>query len=499
MRRKLIKFILATTILAGILSACQKEYDELSGDRSYTVDEARAWYEAHNPGYLELKSGGNERNIKIIKPDWARGMKSENSDEEIIEADILTNGGFGFATEELYSKWEASGNERYMRSHTRLVVLKNKKTKTETGCFMTIIGDRSYMERKNFDTGGNRYRKPENDFSGVILFHYLNGGFSNGWRYTGGQLTHITTISFEELMDNGLKSAFYCKTEPFYYWNVVCTHYYYVTSVDGVVIKKEYSYSTCDPVQVYAGSITNCSEISGGGAPPPVSGGYTGNTSPTQPTLTIPESLKPFVSAMNLTTQSQINKLAQAFEEFKNKNCGNKAIYNKLLNRGTKFNFGMNSNIGGYASYNPIDKSLNFKDESSIIANNLEEELFHAWQDNFYSGGISQYLISPYIGRSNIEIESRVLRELMFSMRNGYFAEYGSESFRSLIISLSDYYRINNKFPSQLSDLQKSFFINSVNDLKVVLPDYNFPTNPTLYPNALMDILSSVSGCLQVE
>jgi hypothetical protein len=221
-----MKFIMATTILAGILFSCQKEYDELRGVRDFTVDEARAWYEANKPGYIELKSGGNERNIKIIKPDWARGVKSENSEEEIIEADILTNGGFGFAKEELYAQWETSENERYMRSHTKLVVLKNKKTKTETGCFMTIIGDRSYMERKNFDTGGNRYRKPENDFSGVILFHHLNGGFSNGWRYTNGRLTHVSTISFEKLMDNGLKSAFYCKTEPFYYWNVVCTDYY---------------------------------------------------------------------------------------------------------------------------------------------------------------------------------------------------------------------------------------------------------------------------------
>lgn len=307
MRKKLIKSILVTSFLAMMLYACQKEYEELSNNRDFSVEEARVWYEAHKPEYIELKSGGKDKKVKYIKPDWSRSIRFENKEEEIVETEIQTNGGFGFALEDMHGQWERTRNDRYMRSHTKLVVIKNKKTKTEIGCFMTIIGDKSYTERKNLDTDCNRYRKPEDDFSGVILFHNLDGGFSNGWRYTDGRLTHVSTISFEEIDSIELKSAFYCKTEPFYYWDVVCNYYYYVTSVDGVVIDMEYSYMTCNSVQVYAGSITNCSEISGGGGQPTGGGGYTGVQSNVSPRpYSVKQGDKFAKSNMNQNMSSQI-------------------------------------------------------------------------------------------------------------------------------------------------------------------------------------------------
>lgn len=200
---------------------------------------------------------------------------------------------------------------------------------------------------------------------------------------------------------------------------------------------------------------------------------------------------------MNLTTQSQINKLAQAFEDFKNKDCGNLAIYNKLASMNAKFIFGIKS-MDSYASYNPVDKSISFKDESSINSFNIEEELFHALQDKHYVGGISKFLESPFIGRSNMEIEYRVYREVIHFLKTDIINAYGSNSFFLLVEGLVQTYRQTNQFPTQLTTVQKQLFINSVNDLKIAIPFYNYPTDNNLYPDALMNILGSVSGCLMV-
>lgn len=99
-----MKIVLFTFMLAVILLACRQEFDEPEGDRQFTVGDALAWYEANKPGYIELKSGGNETKVKYVKPDWSKAIKSEKGEEEIVETDILTNGGFGFATEEMYNK-----------------------------------------------------------------------------------------------------------------------------------------------------------------------------------------------------------------------------------------------------------------------------------------------------------------------------------------------------------------------------------------------------------
>jgi hypothetical protein len=61
---------------------------------------ARAWFNAHKPENIILKSGSTETRVKYIHPDWNRSVFSENKKEEVIETDILCNGIFGFMTRE---------------------------------------------------------------------------------------------------------------------------------------------------------------------------------------------------------------------------------------------------------------------------------------------------------------------------------------------------------------------------------------------------------------
>jgi hypothetical protein len=47
---------------------------------------------------------------------------------------------------------------------------------------MTMVGDKQYLETKKFKLWQNNYLKKDKDFSGLVLFHNLEGAFVNGWR-----------------------------------------------------------------------------------------------------------------------------------------------------------------------------------------------------------------------------------------------------------------------------------------------------------------------------
>lgn len=53
-----------------------------------------------------------------------------------------------------------------------------------------------------------------------------------------------------------------------------------------------------------------------------------------------------------------------------------------------------------------------FSDNTSITSAVLKEELFHAWQNAYYSGGIAQYLD---VGKVNIEFEAKVFKDIIES------------------------------------------------------------------------------------
>ena len=111
----------------------------------------------------------------------------------------------------------------------------------------------------------------------------------------------------------------------------------------------------------------------------------------------------------------QLMNLDLAFKELIEEGCMQEALYNALLSNNVKLDFGMYSNpteTSAPASYDPRDRSIKFKNKSSITKNNLKEELFHAWQDAYYSGGIWQYRET---GKVNIEFEAKVFKDIIES------------------------------------------------------------------------------------
>lgn len=158
---------------------------------------------------------------------------------------------------------------------------------------------------------------------------------------------------------------------------------------------------------------------SGGGS---VGGGgsSSGNSTPTFPeggldliprpeyVEELPDEMHPLISSHSLSTP-QFELLIQAFNDLQDEGCMQKALYDALIARNVKLNFGMKTNTAP-GGYNPKTGELLFSDNTSITSAVLKEELFHAWQNAYYSGGIAQYL---NVGKVNIEFEAKLYQDII--------------------------------------------------------------------------------------
>ncbi|WP_156062735.1 hypothetical protein, partial [Anaerophaga thermohalophila] len=101
----------------------------------------------------------------------------------------------------------------------------------------------------------------------------------------------------------------------------------------------------------------------------------------------------------NLLDSVQSKFLEQALKELTGV-CSDEYIYNELVANNQKFNFEMDGSLPHPAGYDPASKTFRFRDNDAITSGKLKEEFFHAFQDVFYSRGISQYANT---GKVNIE------------------------------------------------------------------------------------------------
>ena len=92
------------------------------------------------------------------------------------------------------------------------------------------------------------------------------------------------------------------------------------------------------------------------------------------------------------------------------------SLYKALVNKSVQLYFGINTSASP-ASYHPESKGITFANTESITSASLKEELFHAWQDAYYPGGISQYGKDTQGNKSegyvNIEFEAKFFKDLL--------------------------------------------------------------------------------------
>jgi hypothetical protein len=70
----------------------------------------------------------------------------------------------------------------------------------------------------------------------------------------------------------------------------------------------------------------------------------------------------------------------------------------------------INSNSNSLGTYNPWTNTIQFKSEDDISRNGVAEEIFHAFQNQFYNGKLLEIVkTSPHTGGSNIEFEAKAM------------------------------------------------------------------------------------------
>ncbi len=377
MKKHILKIGWIFIILAAAFFACRQELFEKEGtEPALTVKEAQAWFESSQFEFLLLKSGNKEKKTKVAKPEWKGAFATRNDKVEIVETHIVTNGGFGFATESAYEHWKATNNPGYMTSLTRLVVMKYRKSGEMVSFLMTIVGDKEYLETKQFKMWGNTYLKKEKDFSGLVLFHSPAGEFVNGWRFTNGEVTHIVNVNFENGFGVSLKSGYYnCFTYSVYGWFQDCIEWWTIGEVDGQEVSRNYNYTSCGAEYMdFMGERIECTYVDGGGSGGSSGGGYNpGNGSDPQSSLPVP--LKTLFTNINLPNAA-IDSLRKAFEKM---DCRLNEITSLLeLNSVKLGTLSINPDHMGNASFD--GNNLTFTGDWAISTHALSHEWFHIGQ-----------------------------------------------------------------------------------------------------------------------
>ncbi|WP_323405365.1 hypothetical protein [Proteiniphilum sp.] len=284
---------------------------------------------------------------------------------------------------------------------------------------MTVIPSVEYIEMTDFNPFEKvRYLDRDNRFTGRVVYHDLNGNFVHGWGYEDGEITR--SIKPECGTDDPVvmmspSGSDGCVLVQEWGWTRTCTDWYTYDYYGNPV----YTGTTCTDWEW--GLIRSYWECSSGGG-----------HNPSPPAVASPR-LQAIIALFSLTN-TQISMLNSALSQLIAEGCLQEAMYNKLVAKNVKLHFGMVENPTDEtapANYYAGSKSLKFKNDNTINADNLKEELFHALQDAYYSGGISQYgkdaQDNKLPGHVNVEFEAKVFKDISMVM-GSYSAFFKTET-----------------------------------------------------------------------
>ncbi len=236
-KRHLISLFSFLLLLFLFTSSCQDEEIYLidSPDSSFNIEDAKNWFEANNSPIMEFNptepnNANNKFDAKnkkqiLLQNDWKHAFKTKRGHLEVVEVALKSKGFFGFAGSSSSEKLKQTNNYGYLRSISRLIIIKNKKDNSIKSAIMTIMGSTNYLEKNNFKYGSNTYLKKEKDFEGMVFFNTLKGDFINGWEIKKGKVTGKLTKKTALSKDYALKG----ESEECH-WEVITHSYFEQTS-----------------------------------------------------------------------------------------------------------------------------------------------------------------------------------------------------------------------------------------------------------------------------
>ena len=392
-------------LLFVVTYACRQEIWEdplTSVDAPKAIENAKAWYEVNKPEETVLRSSGNNGMGQMkVKAEWSHAFATRYDTLEVVETDVMSLGLLQYLDPECVAKYNETKDPKYEQSYTRMVFRTNKKTGETVGFLMTISPNLDWLEKSKFKPFHDvTYLFRSNQFGGLVLFHNIDGSFSNGWRYEKGKIV-AEISSFDVDPNQVLLRSTTCVTVYYHLVYYDCYDVYYQYSYEDEYLDHSFCITTELP-----GSYTECYDIPDPPTPPPGGGGYTGNSSVPGVSSTI-AALTKKISLPNNAITSLNAIMDQLINEYP---CGYPMLYSYLLSKGGKFSDIYINTLGNPGTYDPATKALTFNSLGSI-SSAFPEEFIHLFQDYYYSGGINQY--NGTTGHNNIEFENKLLQDLL--------------------------------------------------------------------------------------
>lgn len=244
MNNPVLKRIIILIFFFGLGLSCQKE-DENNLEDPILL-EAKIWYEnIKTPDLITVTKNLSSENFKA-SPRWKDAFISKNKDFKSVEIPLDVVGEFGFATADNSKAFKETCDKRYIESRTSLIIIpRGKKT---IGFLMTIIPDKDFLEGEDFNAFSSSYKKWQLNFSGIVLYHDLNGSFSNGWIFENGRAMYPVKYYNTKIPLDMSKS---CRDWYWVEWSYTCngTSDLSFKGSGGCVYNEQwtYLYTDCEP------------------------------------------------------------------------------------------------------------------------------------------------------------------------------------------------------------------------------------------------------------
>lgn len=194
------------------------------------------------------------------------------------------------------------------------------------------------------------------------------------------------------------------------------------------------------------------------------------------------------ITSKNTLNPGDKEMLENKFQEFLFRGCLNTKMEDFFVSNSIKFDFVYNPQLSAPAAFVPGgSQTIYFRDSPSIQQDALSEELFHAYQQWNYSGGITQYYQQ---GLSNIEFEAKLYKDIISSFEGGSLVgvPYGHPqhaAYQQWILSLTSNL---TKYPTAI---QANDFLTYMGYFKEAYPEYNKPSVSHLTGQALLNLINT--------
>lgn len=247
--KKTKKYFIYSTIIVlftALFFSCKNDIENavatITGTSTSDVLDAQAWYNKNRQetfaiGFEKVKS--SQKKI-TAKPDWKHAYSIKYDGYTAVHTPLSSTGKFSFVTPENKQAYEATGDDRYLKTFTQMVVINEKKDNRTYAFLMTLIPDKAYIESTHFAALKSNYRKWQKGYSGYVYYHTIDGRFNNGWKFANGKV--IKRVA--QVDENGINismgvrskvtSATVCNTTQQEIWTMNCSSWATTYEYQGV-------------------------------------------------------------------------------------------------------------------------------------------------------------------------------------------------------------------------------------------------------------------------